>query len=169
MLVTSELDKPITDSWIFYKTWECKAGNLRGLSVPKNVNILLVHGKSCSATAPRLVKQLKSLPYWSFRLSGVHVCRQSASTTWSQVEAHRALYHAIAIRGQCAYMARYLLEAGFRVILLDLPGVSINSLLYTSEKTEVDSMRRRICVAWPIYRVNSADGNLTPTYELHWR
>jgi hypothetical protein len=55
-------------------------------------------------------------------------------------------------------MAQCLLEAGFRIILLDLPGVSITSLLHTSEKTEVDSMRRRICLAWPIYRVKTVDG-----------
>jgi hypothetical protein len=75
MLVTSELDKPVTDSWIYYKTWEYKAGKLSGLSVPKNVDVLLVHGESCSTstTVLRLVKQLTFLSCASFRLSGVHV------------------------------------------------------------------------------------------------
>jgi hypothetical protein len=158
MLVASELDKPATDSWIYYKTWEYKAGKSSGLSVPKDVNILLIHGESRSTIGLSLTKQLMYLPLSSFRLSRVHVGRQFLSITWWEAEAHRASYHAIASRGQCAYMAQCLLEAGFRIILLDLPGVSINSLLHTSEKTEVDSMRRRICVAWPIYRVKSVDG-----------
>jgi hypothetical protein len=75
-----------------------------------------------------------------------------------RAESHRAPYHVIAIRGQCAYMARYLLRAGFRVILLDLPGVSIPYLRHISAKPDIDSMRRRICLAWPIYRVKSVDG-----------
>jgi len=129
MLVASELDKPATDSWIYYKTWEYKAGILSGLSGPKNVDILLVHGESRSTIAFRLTKQLMHLPLSSFRLSRVHVGCQFLSITWWEAEAHRAPYHVIAIRGQCAYMARYLLETGFRVMLLDLPGVSITSLL----------------------------------------
>jgi hypothetical protein len=59
MLVTSELDNPITDSWIYYKTWEYKAGRLSGLSVPKNVDILLVHGESLSSIALRLANSLR--------------------------------------------------------------------------------------------------------------
>jgi hypothetical protein len=82
MLVASELDKPATDSWIYYKSWEYKAGKSSGLSVPKNVDILLVHGKSRSTIAFRLTKQLMYLPLSSFRLSRVHVCLQFASRTW---------------------------------------------------------------------------------------
>jgi hypothetical protein len=75
MLVASELDKPATDSWIYYKTWEYKAGKLSGLSVPKNVDVLLVHGEFRENTlALGSRTQLTILPYSSFRLSRVHVC-----------------------------------------------------------------------------------------------
>jgi hypothetical protein len=82
MLVPSELDNHITDSWIYYKTWEYKVGRLSGLSVPKNVDVLLVHGESRSTIALRLTKQLMHLPLSSFRLSRVHVGCQSVSRTW---------------------------------------------------------------------------------------
>jgi hypothetical protein len=160
MLVASELDKPATDSWIYYKTWEYKAGRLSGLSVPKNVDILLVHGESRSTIRLRLAEQLTLLPFLSFRLSRVYVGRQFVpSLAWWEAEPHRGkdVHHIFALRGQCAYMARYLLEAGFRVVLLDLPGVSIPYLLHKSEKIEVESMCRRFYAAWPIYRVISAD------------
>lgn len=75
MLVASELDKPATDSWIYYKTWEYKAEKLGGLSVPNDVDILLVHGEFRENTlALGWRTQLTILPYSSFRLSRVHVC-----------------------------------------------------------------------------------------------
>ena len=44
-LVQTELDRMTTGTWTYYKTWTYKPEKLRGSVIPKNVDVLLIHGK----------------------------------------------------------------------------------------------------------------------------
>ena len=49
-LVQTELNRTTTDTWTYYKTWTYKPEKLRGSVIPKDVDILLIHGKLLTLT-----------------------------------------------------------------------------------------------------------------------
>jgi hypothetical protein len=73
-LVARELEKPVTDTWTYYKTWEYKREKLGGSIVPKNVDVLLVHGESHNPwLAGAIPSSLLTRLALFVRLPGVHV------------------------------------------------------------------------------------------------